>query len=64
MSPEERRKLGMVCEICGDLCASEILGGLLLDGRRGLFLVCLKCKNEVKDERKKKAEKNKKENIK
>jgi hypothetical protein len=54
MSPEERKNLGMPCELCGVLGASELVGGALPNNQRGLFLICIKCKDKIKDERKKK----------
>jgi hypothetical protein len=54
MSEDERRKNTFECDLCKLPGASEIVGGALPNNQRGLFFICIKCKDKIKDERKRK----------
>lgn len=53
LTPEERRVLQPMCDICDKEPASEIQGGEV-NGQHGLWFCCKSCKQRIKDERKNK----------
>lgn len=50
MSDEDKRKIGIYCEICNEIPATQIKGGSYKDIRK-MWMCCVECKDKINDER-------------
>jgi len=55
MTMEDKRKIGIACEICNEDGATEIKGGGYKEERK-MWMVCKKCKDLIEDNRRKHGE--------